>query len=171
MGVIAQVGGPRQLYERPGSRFVADFLGETNFLQAVVTEGFPESGSGQATLSLHTPAGDLRSTAFDPANLPKKGNVTCSVRPEAWRLIEPKGSPGGNGSQAGSTGSAGGVLVGTVAETMYLGDVAQYQVDLPGDVRVKVLEVHPSHGADGYKKPGETVRLAVEPRDVVVLAD
>ena len=40
-GKIAQIGPPRLLYERPNSRFVADFLGETNFLPAVITEVNP----------------------------------------------------------------------------------------------------------------------------------
>ncbi|MBN8645680.1 MAG: ABC transporter ATP-binding protein, partial [Planctomycetes bacterium] len=43
MGVIAQTGTPKGLYDRPGSRFVADFLGETNFIEATV-EGVEGSG-------------------------------------------------------------------------------------------------------------------------------
>src|SRR5204863_7966658 len=35
-GRVEQLGPPRQLYDRPGSRFVADFLGETNFLPAAL---------------------------------------------------------------------------------------------------------------------------------------
>jgi iron(III) transport system ATP-binding protein len=56
-GRVMQVGAPRELYDRPGSRFVADFLGETNFIAATV------SGTS-----------------------PRGGNVTCSLRPEALRL-------------------------------------------------------------------------------------
>lgn len=37
-GVVKQVGGPREIYEHPKNRFVADFIGETNFLLATVAE-------------------------------------------------------------------------------------------------------------------------------------
>ena len=45
-GRIAQIGSPRDLYDRPASRYVADFVGETNVLAGVVAE----SGGGDAAL-------------------------------------------------------------------------------------------------------------------------
>ena len=155
MGIIAQVGPPRRLYQRPASRFVADFLGETNFLHAEVTESTQDE-SGQALLKLHTNAGDIESTAFDASNLPAKGNVTCSVRPEAMRIVEPK-TPGS--------------IEGKIVETIYLGEMAQYIVELPGETRVKVFELHPSHVDEKGQTRDPAIGLKIDPKDVVVLAD
>lgn len=152
MGVVAQIGPPRTLYERPASRFVADFLGETNFIHAEV-----KGREGEA-LILETPAGELRSTAYDHAAPPEKGNVTCSIRPEALRIIDSPGAPGA---------PAPGILPGRVAETIYLGEMAQHIVELPGDTRIKVFELHPTHFADQQRD----MTLAVSPDDVVVLAN
>ncbi len=65
-GRIEQVGTPREIYDRPVSRFVAEFIGETNFVPAV--------GNG-ATLA--SALGTLK--AAEAA----EGPVTCSIRPEA----------------------------------------------------------------------------------------
>lgn len=146
MGNIAQIGKPRALYNRPASRFVADFLGETNFLHAEIT------GAGDDHLKLNSAAGPLTSTAFDHANPPNKGGVTCSVRPEALRI-------GGNNSHNS--------LSGRILETIYLGEMAQHIIELPGEQRIKVFELHPPT----TPRSEDAVTLSVDPEDVVVLAD
>ncbi len=161
MGVVAQVGTPRELYDRPATRFVADFLGETNFIQAQV-----RSSAGER-LELDTPAGTLASTAFAREDPQIKGNVTCSIRPEAVRIVEPKGDH---------------VLRGRIVDSMYLGEVIQHTVMLKpdgstgGDVSdagaIKVLQMHPAAGhpqADEAHQP--EVGLAINPEDVVIVRD
>jgi ABC-type Fe3+/spermidine/putrescine transport system ATPase subunit len=72
-GRIEQAGGPRELYERPDNRFVAEFLGETNFLDATL-EGAPGSGTGAggATRKVRTAAGVLEySVVFKAFNVPR----------------------------------------------------------------------------------------------------
>lgn len=150
MGIIAQIGTPRDLYDRPRTRFVADFLGETNFIDARV-----DGPAGPGSLRLSASAGPLVSSAF--VGSPPTGAVTCSIRPEAFRLIEAKPI----------AGSSATVLQGTLAGAMYLGDLAQYTVDLPGATQVKVSQMHPT-GAFTLK-PGDPVTLAVEPSDVVIV--
>jgi iron(III) transport system ATP-binding protein len=150
MGTIAQVGAPRELYNRPNSRFVADFLGETNFLAAEV------ESSGQDALTLAGPAGALRSTAFDHASAPPKGNVTCSIRPEAIRLLDEPGATGDNTMSA------------RIVDTIYLGEMAQHIVELKDAKQTfKVFELHPAHEAGGRAD----VAVQIDPRDIVVLAD
>jgi iron(III) transport system ATP-binding protein len=151
MGVIAQVGSPRELYNRPASRFVADFLGETNFLSAEV------ASRDDGRLELDAPAGRITSTTFD-AQAELKGNVTCSVRPEAIRLIEAKDGVGADGV---------GGLEGQIVESIYLGEMAQHIVELGDASRLKVFELHPMRQVD----PGTRVGVRVDPTDVVVLAD
>lgn len=145
-GDVKQLGPPRQLYERPASRFVADFLGETNFLAATV------SSADDALVELETPVGKLYSAA-GLETTPRGGNVTCSIRPETLRVLD---GPDGRNS-----------LKGKRLQTIYLGDLAQYLVELEDGTIVRVLEMHPSHMGE----PGETVHLSVDPNDVVLLPD
>src|SRR5581483_9885878 len=75
-GQIVQVGSPRDIYERPRNRFVADFVGSANFLDATV------AGKGDAENGWHvrTAIGLLECTALEP--LREGDTVAVSVRPE-----------------------------------------------------------------------------------------
>lgn len=73
-GQVHQVGPPREIYDRPATRFVAQFIGDSNFLAAQMQGSVAElAAGGQLTL----PTGDT-------------GPVTCMVRPEHLRLVAPK---------------------------------------------------------------------------------
>ncbi|HVZ94728.1 MAG TPA: ABC transporter ATP-binding protein [Phycisphaerales bacterium] len=155
-GVVAQVGPPREVYERPNSRFTADFLGETNFLEGQVVGAADRSGG----VTVRTAAGDLRGVP-STGSFADGGRALCSIRPEALRLV--------NGATA-----TGGRLEGQVVESTYLGDAAQYLVELktPGGSfaapnRVRVQETHPV----ATRKPGELVTLGVDDRDVVLVTE
>ena len=73
-GRIQQIGSPREIYGRPVNRFVADFIGETNFLPATVA-GAVATLPGGVTI----PVGPAR-----------QGPVTLAIRPEHLRL-DPEG--------------------------------------------------------------------------------
>lgn len=74
-GHILQVGQPRDIYEHPAERFVADFIGDTNFLEAEIetTDG------GTANLRLKS---GMALTARLPEGGAAAGKVTIAVRPE-----------------------------------------------------------------------------------------
>jgi iron(III) transport system ATP-binding protein len=153
-GRLMQVGPPRALYDRPASRFVADFLGETNFVPATVV------ASDATTVTLETPVGRLssallgvdRARSLDDGAAPAPGDtVTCSIRPEALRLVEH--ALGAN------------TLVGRRLQTIYLGEMAQHVVELPAATVVKVLELNPRPDSAS----AEWVNLAIDPAQVVVL--
>ncbi len=146
LGRAIQIGGARELYERPNSRFVADFLGETNFISGSI-----ESTEGDRA-TLDTPAGGLESTVHHD-DLPEGGNVTCSIRPEALKVVD---RPAGRND-----------LTGKRVQTIYLGEVAQHLIELEDGTVVRSLELHPSH----FGEVGDTMRLAVDPSDVVLLTD
>ncbi len=82
-GRVAQVGTPQDLYERPASRFVADFLGEANFLDG-------DAGPAAGVTAIRTAAGNLLAAQGGLA-----GPVTCCVRPENVRIqvASPKALP------------------------------------------------------------------------------
>jgi iron(III) transport system ATP-binding protein len=148
-GKVVQQGEPASLYHRPNSRFVADFLGETNFLSAEI------KGRQNGRVLLECPAGQIESSAF-PDDLPTTGNVTCSIRPEALRLLrDAADSPSPNQFEA------------AVTDRVYLGEVAQYQMTLSGSVPVKAFELNPRpmDVANGR------LAVAVDADDVVILQD
>jgi len=104
---IVQDGTPRDLYERPASRFIADFIGNANLLPATLQRrdgALAQIRLGGATLAL--PHRDL-----------PVGAVEVAVRPQAVRLRAGVPQPG--------------ELAGTVRKAAYLGSHMEYQVDLP----------------------------------------
>ncbi|MGK0716060.1 ABC transporter ATP-binding protein [Leucobacter sp. W1153] len=94
-----QIGTPEEIYEKPASRFVADFIGETNFVTTVaqrVSRGDAGGGAGGAVSSGKTSGADERLVVTlpggDPVTLPKvvdtpTGEVTLTIRPERVSLI------------------------------------------------------------------------------------
>jgi len=150
-GKVMQVGPPRELYERPANRFVADFLGETNFISAEV------KGREDGQVMLETSAGLLASSTF-PDDLPATGNVTCSIRPEALRLE----AVNGHAPDGGATPNR---FVATRQDAVYLGEVAQHKLTV-GDLPIKAFELNPR-----LDESVREVAVTVDPRDVVVLSD
>ncbi len=159
LGKTIQVGSPRDCYRRPKSKFVAEFLGETNFIPATV------ASSTDAGLELDTAAGRVHA-APDAAVEPMAAgaNAMISVRPEALRLV-PADTPG--------------ALVGDHRSTIHLGEIAQHHVMLGGQIEVKAAEINPLGAAHesafldhtGAQREGTSkVGLAVDPRDAVVLS-
>jgi len=140
LGRVCQVGTPEEVYRAPVSRFVADFVGETNFLEATV--------QGEQTVL----AGEtVFQTASSLAGMSVGDPVTLSIRPEAWRISRT--------ASAASTNT----LRGRVEEAVYLGEVAQYRVQA-GSFLLKITEINPRRAA-----AGETFTLNAAPEDVVVL--
>src|SRR3989454_12586545 len=88
-GVIQQTGTPREIYERPGNQFVADFVGTTNFLDATVSAP-ADPGHYRVSSAL----GEMKVRAVEALQPGEK--VILSVRPEAIQLSETR-PEGGNG--------------------------------------------------------------------------
>ncbi|MSS71257.1 MAG: ABC transporter ATP-binding protein [Candidatus Latescibacteria bacterium] len=148
-GRVSQVGEPRALYTRPASRFVAGFIGETNFIEGRITQVTnPES-----RVEVETGVGKIVSTAC-PDGLQAGDRVTCSIRPEALAVVSGDPPAGDN------------VLSGQVEDVMYLGEIEQYFLKLDDGSSIKVVEPSP----DAPKtRAGERARLAFSPARVVVL--
>ncbi len=144
-GQIQQCGTPESMYARPETRFTAEFLGDTNLIPATLGD----RRDGQVVLE--TPLGKLVSRTT-PGDLPGAGNVTCSIRPEAF---EP---------------TAGGEIVGQVTERMFLGERCLLTVQCGGrePTSVRVLEL----GDAGRRSAiGDSIHLSASPDNVVILAD
>lgn len=148
-GAVAQTGEPRSIYDRPANAFVADFIGETNFVAGRLTRL-------DMPLAVETPVGILHSTIEPAEDLSPGDEVVCSIRPEAIRVSRP--DPTG--------GEEENVLSGVVRQTVYLGDHEQYSVQLDDGTLVKLVDHRPDQRLAG---PGAPIRLSCDPSRVVVI--
>ncbi len=146
-GRILQVGSPQDIYRRPASRTVADFIGESNFIAGRLVS----SSGGRARVA--TAVGEFDGVLGDPASGAAAGAaVTVSVRPECWTISADR--PAQN------------AIHGRIGKSTYLGENAQYDF-VSGGVTLKVLELNPRF----VDRPDtEEFYAAVRPEDVVVLA-
>jgi spermidine/putrescine transport system ATP-binding protein len=153
-GRVLQVGDPVEIYERPTTRFGADFIGEMNFLAATVSE----ATSDRVSLNL---LGDRVSLPTTDSSLAQGTAVTLAIRPEAVELQQPGALPA-----AGDL-----VLSGTIAEEIYIGTDRRYIVLLQGGLRFVVRNQNRSGGKrDGFKA-GQLVELHCHATDLRILAE
>ena len=106
-GRVLQVGGPKELYERPRTRFVADFVGTNNLVPGRV-----QSRAG-AELVVETEIGALRAVASGPMG----ERCVLAIRPENVAVGAGAGTDGGN------------VVRGRVSFVSYLGNALRYDVE------------------------------------------
>jgi putative spermidine/putrescine transport system ATP-binding protein len=146
-GRIEQVGTPAELYDAPVSRFVADFLGESNFVDGVVV------GASTAGRWLVRAAGGLEFRGVGAVSLQTGQPVTAAVRPE--KLVPVEGSVGVAQTDAVNT------CKGTVEEAIYVGDATRYRLALGADGAVTVKVPNRL----GLRQPaeGDAVTLAWSP--------
>ena len=132
-GVIEQIGTPRAIYEHPASRFVTDFIGESNILQGEVigvADGIVEIAfAGQRVVAPRTR--DL--VVGEP--------VSFVVRPENVKL----------GGQA--NGPASNAVHGALRHETYQGALVRYEIDVAG--QSIVAEVQNTPGNPSYAAPQE----------------
>jgi spermidine/putrescine transport system ATP-binding protein len=120
-GLIQQLGGPTELYERPVNRFVADFIGSSNFMSGTVEA--VEREDGQVVVRTDRDLA-LRGWVTDPSANPAVGqSVTVVTRPERLEVV-PQGT---DGADAGWTAVPGRIHQGT-----YLGDQTEFRVQTEG---------------------------------------
>lgn len=153
-GRVEQVGTPRDIYQRPRTRFVATFLGACNLLPAT-----PSPGSGTGTAGVQTALGPL---ILPPtALLPERGPATLAIRPEQVELTQ----PGGTGADPGVPNTCRGVL----RELLYAGAETQYTVEAGGEL-LRVRRPNPSSGSPEWTV-GEAVQVHLPPAALTVLED
>jgi len=153
-GHIVQIGAPRDIYEHPRNKFVADFVGTTNFVEATVKAA--EGAQGYYRVS--TGLGDLGAYSVDA--LRAGDRVILSIRPEDVELTEQR--PEG-----------GDVCEAIVDAKVFLGEYLDFQVKV-GD-RLLLARAHPSLNTPVGKRiyvrtnPEKCVAIP-EPADVPLAA-
>src|SRR6266566_1980399 len=143
-GRIEQLGTPRDLYERPATRFVADFLGTSNILTGTAsrvsdTEAVVEVGSGERIVV------PLRAVRARPGD-----SLEITVRPEKIELTA--GRPAGDGC----------ALRGTVTEVVYLGTSTNFAVSTTTGADIVVFQQN-SASAGHMASRGDAIWLSWQP--------
>ncbi|MEP6973354.1 MAG: ABC transporter ATP-binding protein [Actinomycetota bacterium] len=149
-GVIEQLGSPRDVYERPSTPFVADFVGVLNAAELTVTS----IENGRALMTVND-----RDRVIAPAeglDLATGANVLAAIRPERIQ-IAPGSIDAGEGSR----------LSGTVAQIVYLGTLMQFHVDTSADRRFIVHQL--SSDASDAIDEGDEVTLTWPVEDTSIL--
>jgi spermidine/putrescine transport system ATP-binding protein len=140
-GKILQLGTPAEIYERPTARFVADFIGDTNLIEArrVGPTRFRILSGVEIEVDEAGPVGD---------------EVILAVRPERTVLAAPGQGP----------------LAGTIEQIVYEGTDTTYHVRLAPGVRFRVCEQNRGGGRPRFRQ-GEAVSLALPANAVRVLVE
>jgi putative spermidine/putrescine transport system ATP-binding protein len=136
-GRIVQIGSPAELYHRPASRFVAEFLGRATFLTGVV-----ESVDDNA-FALRIGDRTIRSVISDRA-LKSGDTAVLALRPERIIVSETTSGTGAN------------CLPGTISSTAFMGMQHFYVVDTPVGA---IAALMPSFGGGALKPAGTAVSV------------
>ena len=144
-GLIEQVGSAEEIYDHPQSRFVADFIGQINLLDAnaVDREG------GYCVLDIHGTRVRIQQAPADA-----RGKVTAGIRPQHLKLVAPGSTPQGLNR-----------LTGRIRGRIFSGNLAHVEVELPGGQTITV-ETSP-HAPIG--EPQSAVEVYWEPHNGCVL--
>ena len=139
---VQQVGGPLEIYRRPRNRFVADFMGDCNLLEA------EPAGDGAVLLA------GARYPLAGVVGAPRGGAITVSVRPEGVQLAPAAMGEDGRG-------------IGTVIFLKDLGDTLEAYLELDG---ASVMAIVPQE-ARAHLAQGDRVRVSFAPEALHALED
>ncbi len=141
-GRIVQVGTPQEVYESPETRFVADFIGETNLLPV------ERDAAGTVTVAGQWKLVAAEIVGADEALVAGGDQVVLAVRPERVRI-----DPGGE-------------LRGVVAEAAYLGADVHVAIDMGEGLLINVR----TDAQDAIPEVGERVAVRIDPRHTRLLS-
>jgi iron(III) transport system ATP-binding protein len=149
-GKVAQVGTPAEVYRHPSTRRVADFIGETNFLEGVVVRDTSRPGQWD----IDTALGRQRGSVLPGESVVPGQRVVMSVRPEALAISDLR--------------EGFFCVSGHIIDVTYLGEMAQYVVHLANGEVLTVAELNPRF----LRSRGDhTVYVVANPADVVLLSE
>ncbi|WP_412529897.1 ABC transporter ATP-binding protein [Burkholderia lata] len=156
-GRIEQVGTGEELYANPASRFVASFIGNSNFLPVKVTKTSDGRMGGVFPNGL-----EMASDVFHPT-LDAGDEGTLMIRPEQMRISSLQRAGGATGS------AVGGGLPVTVRDVTYLGDAMHYAVATPWQQEISI-RMPAAHRHDNGIVIGAQALVDWDARDVRLFA-
>ena len=150
-GRVEQLGTPEELYEQPKTKFVAQFIGECNFLAGKFISRSAD------IVEADTPVGRLRlqlaKAGVDVAEQAEQGQLSIGIRPE--RISLQGGDPGDNR------------CLGRIEEITYNGAESRYRV-VVGEAELRVTELNSGRRAVGLFV-GDAVEVAIPPANLFLL--
>jgi iron(III) transport system ATP-binding protein len=149
-GNIEQMGSPVDIYERPRSRFVSEFIGSINVLEGIVHAVTPNES--MAELTLRRGANEIRCHVPSDTPVVAGQQVLVSIRPENLSFLNGRPVNGWN------------CWPGRVASAAYYGDHREYEVEVD-DQLLKVTTP-----ATMVAERGDHVQVVCDPAEVVVMA-
>jgi spermidine/putrescine transport system ATP-binding protein len=153
-GNILQVDKPYDLYEDPKTRFVADFIGETNFVSATVI-----ANEGEYT-NVQLPNGQIAQVTSEGKQWPADTHVTLAIRPEKIFV--------GRGEAPQDLNC----FEGTVKNIVYFGTDTYYDVMLPGNVTVTARQQNQDYtGRAASVAINDNVYVAWRPHNASLLTE
>jgi len=150
VGVIEQIGAPEEIYKRPRSRFVADFIGESNFFEATVDRDRKDS----VVLADGTRVGTARQELDRSAS-----TVTVMVRPESIHLFPSDDAPDG-------------ALPARTIQTSFLGHHTRVATECAASQDLVLIAIDGKADMDpNVLEPDREVALWWKPDDAVVIEE
>lgn len=149
-GNLLQVDNPERIYEHPKNRFVANFIGETNFIEATA------DSVTESTLYLKI-NNALTIPATSPENIKIGDQVVLAVRPEKISI----------GTEKTDRPS----LPGKIAETIYIGTDLRYEVHISDEITITVREQNSWGDAAKRFQPGDDVFVRWQKEHASVLVN
>jgi len=150
-GRLMQVAPPAEIYERPNSRWVADFIGEVNLFEGRVgADGMSVDGTAFGRLQV----GEKIAAAPDTM-------VWVAVRPEKMQIVraEPAVAQEGTDNRAAAT----------VGDVGYLGDLTIYKLRSDAGVQIKAAVANTGRSGEDAIGADDKVWLRVPPQAAIVL--
>ncbi len=153
-GKLQQVGTPIEIYEQPLNRFVADFIGETNFVNATLSKISEEGISCQI-------GGDIELWVADAYGKSIGDRVTLALRPEKIMV---------GAIDEGSDQGSGKGFTGKIENSTYIGTDTTYHISLNGDTLLAARGKNMITGEARFKV-GDMVTVKVARHAARILAD
>jgi putrescine transport system ATP-binding protein len=152
-GEIVQVGTPKDIYEYPNSKFVAEFIGNVNMFQGRMIEDLPDR--------VRIESSDLGGTIFVDHGVSSAPDVMlwAAVRPEKINISIEKPQQQDN------------VAHGVVKEVAYMGDMSVYLVQLDSGKVIRVTQPNAYRHADDLITWDQSVYVHWHPSSPVVLSE
>jgi len=156
-GRIVQSGSPRELYDEPVNRYVADFVGKTNFFDGTVT------ASSDSSVSVTSATGQVfaGTQPKGTAGLANGSEACVAVRPEMISMI--------TASEAATSNKI--AIQGQVMNRIFLGEHSEYLVATEGYGDVMVLSPKYIESTTRSFAPGDKVSISWEPQAALVLGE
>ncbi len=148
LGVLEQIGTAREIYDKPKTKFVADFVGQTNLISGKVL------GREGDWIVVEILGSTLRLPNIDSA--PADGTATVAIRPERLKIARP-----GNKEEGMEA------IEGSIVGKRFAGNLTMVYVAVGKDLRLVVED----HSSEAQGEIGDSVLVQWKGEDAILLMD